>query len=322
MKGIAVAGSILVDNINKISAFPKEGELTQIFARTKAIGGLVPNVGVDLKKLCPQLDVYALGKIGADDDGLFVENCFIENGIDVSGVVKTKGNLTSFTDVMSVEGGSRTFFTYPGASAEFGFDDIDFTKLKSKMLHLGYFLLLDKIDNGDGEKILKKAKECGIKTSIDLVSENSDRYKLVIPCLKYTDNIIINEVDAGNISGLEPSLDNIEKIARLIKDFGVNERVIIHAPEFGVCLSNQGFTIVPSLVLPKGHIKGSTGAGDAFCAGALLGIYNGLSDKEILETSSMVAANALSTVDATSGITDIEDTIKKYANYKRRDLCL
>jgi sugar/nucleoside kinase (ribokinase family) len=114
---------------------------------------------------------------------------------------------------MSEVGGQRTFFTYPGASAEFGYDDVKFDTLPS-MLHLGYFLLLEKIDAGDGLRILKEAKERGITTSIDLVSENSDRYSLVLPCLKYTDNLIINEVEAGKLTGIEPTNENLPKIAK------------------------------------------------------------------------------------------------------------
>lgn len=322
MKGIAVAGTLLVDKLNIISAYPNEGELTQIKDVALAVGGLVPNVGIDLKKLSPDLDVFAVGKTGKDADGEYITNVLTKNGLDVSNVLQVEGLTTDFTNVMSIPGGTRTFFTYSGAGKTFGVDDIDFENLKVKMLHLGYFLLLDKIDNGDGEKILKLAQEKGIKTSIDLVSENSDRYKQVVPCLKYTDNLIINEVEAGNITGIEPILENMSKICQSLLDLGVKERVIIHAPSFGVCMSKDGFTIVPSYDIPSSFIKGTTGAGDAFCAGALTGIYNGYSDKEILEFSSAVAVTALSTVDATSGIKTVDDVKEFCKQFNRRELCL
>lgn len=321
MDGIAVAGSLLVDSLNTISAYPKEGELTQISKCEKAVGGCVPNVSVDLKKLSPNTFIQAIGKVGNDENAIFLNKVLTENQVDVSQIKVTNCTQTSFTQVMSVEEGSRTFFTFAGASSQFGFDDIDFEKLNVKMLHLGYFLLLDKIDNGDGEKILKKATEMGIKTSIDLVSENSNRYKLVLPCLKYTDNLIINEVEAGNLTGKEPTVDNLPLIARELKELGVRERVIIHAPTFGVCLSKDGYTILPSYDIPNSFIKGTTGAGDAFCAGALLSIYRNLSDKEILEIASTCALNALTSVDATSGICEVEKIMEEYKNLKRRKLC-
>ena len=177
-KGIAVAGTILLDKINEISAYPNSGELTKIKAIQYAVGGMVPNDGIDIKKIKPDIPVKALGKVGADGEGEFVLNVLKENGLDVSGVIIDQKEKTSFTDVMSVVGGQRTFFTYAGASADFGFDSIDWENLDVKMLHLGYFLLLDKVDGGDGLKILMEAKKRDIKTSIDLVSENSDRYNI------------------------------------------------------------------------------------------------------------------------------------------------
>lgn len=319
--GIAVAGTILVDEINEISAYPSAGELTKIKRVQRSVGGCVPNVGIDLKRLDPDLIVKAVGKIGADDNGEYVKNTFVSNGVDTEGLTSS-ALRTSFTQVMSVAGGQRTFFTYAGASAEFGAEDVDAEKLGVKMLHLGYFLLLDKVDAGDGEKILKAARAQGVKTSIDLVSENSDRYRLVLPCLQYTDNVIINETEAGQLTGIEPVKENLRAIAEKLRSYGVKERVIIHTPELGVCLSENGFTAVPSYDLPKGFIKGTTGAGDAFCAGALLGIYREWSDEEILQFASAAAVAALSAADATSGMRTERKIKELCKNLARKEICL
>ena len=299
--GIALAGSILVDKLNEISAYPASGELTKILSVSRAVGGLVPNTGIDIKRVDPTITVKAVGKIGRDSDGDFLVEALSKNGLDTSHLVR--GDLpTSFTDVMSVVSEQRTLFCYPGACSDFGFDDVDFDSLDVKMLHLGYFLLLDKVDNGDGKRILQKAQEMGIKTSIDLVSENSDRYSLVADCLKYVDNVIINEHEAGMITGIEPKRENLEEIARKLKQMGVNERVIIHMPEVGVCLSDNGYFEIPSFKLPDGFIKGKTGAGDAFCAGALIGIYRELDEISILTLANKSATASLSAPDAISGM--------------------
>lgn len=321
MSGIAVAGTVIVDRINEIAEYPNSGELAKITKVSRAAGGCVPNVAVGLKTLAPSLTVKAVGKIGADDDGRFVIERLKKCGADASEIV-VSGSPTDFTEVMSVKGGQRTFFNYSGAGAAFCARDVDFERLNVKMLHLGYFLLLDAVDNGDGIEILREAKARGIKTSIDLVSENSNRYENIIPLLKYTDNLIINEIEAGRLAGIEPSLNNLKAIAEKLYSFGVGERVIVHCPEVGVCMSSRGFSFAPSLQLPDGFIRGTTGAGDAFCAGALLGIYNKKSDLEILETASVVAAGALSRADATSGLTECSKLLKTFENYKRKKICL
>lgn len=320
--GIAVAGSILVDKINEISAYPKCGELTKIHSINLAVGGCVPNVAIDLKKISPEVEISALGIIGDDQEGKFVTEILNANGVNIEGVLVKTTQKTTFTDVMSVSGGQRTFFTYLGADSEFSMCDIDFEKCTPKILHLGYFLLLDKIDNGEGLKILKKAKEHGIKTSIDLVSENSDRYSLVIPCLKYVDYLIINEIEAGKLTSIEPKYENLEIISKKLMSMGVIEKVIIHMPDGSVCYSNNGFSKLGSYLLPDDYIKGTTGAGDAFCAGALIGIYKNKSDLEIMGLASSCAVMALSSKDATSGMKNEDEIVEICKKFERKELCL
>lgn len=315
--GIAVAGSVLVDKINEIAAYPNKGELTQIRSIQNAVGGCVPNVALDLKKIAPELDVGAIGKIGNDAEGQYVTEILKSGGVSVSGLKIMDREKTSFTEVMSIPGGQRTFFVYAGASADFGVSDMDFDQISAKILHLGYFLLLEKVDNGDGIEILKRALDCGMETSIDLVTENSDRYHIVLPCLPYTDYLIVNELEASRLVGMEPSNDNLQTIAQRLKDLGVRKKVIIHKPDCSVCLSDEGFFYLGSYILPDGYIQGTTGAGDAFCAGALIGIYHGWSDMEIMEFASGCAVMALGSQDATSGM-KTEAEIKEFCRHLER----
>ena len=206
MRKVVAAGSILVDKINEIGAYPKAGELTQIRARSRVPGGLVSNTGCDIRILDPGIPVAAFGAVGDDDDGRFAVAELKRRGLDTAGVV-VKPTATSFTDVMSVPGGERTFFTYPGASAEWGYDDFPFEKIEAgDLVLLGYFLLLAKVDAGDGLRILKELKRIGAETAIDLVSENSDRYSLVRECLPYVDNLIVNEIEAARLAGIDGDL--------------------------------------------------------------------------------------------------------------------
>ena len=311
--GIAVAGTLLVDRINEIASYPASGELTKILSVSRSVGGCVANTGIDIKRVDPSINVMAIGKIGNDSDGELLRHTLTKNGLDCKQLV-CSSLPTSFTDVMSVAGEQRTFFTYPGACADFSFDDVQFDAINTKMLHLGYFLLLDRIDSGDGARILKKASALGIKTSIDLVSENSNRYHTVKDCLPYVDNVIINELEAGMLADMEPTCENLEAIAKKIKDMGVRERVIIHMPSIGVCLSDNGFFALPSPQLPTGFIKGKTGAGDAFCAGALIGIYRDLDERQILSLATKTATVSLSCADAVSGVVseaEIDEIMKK-----------
>ena len=322
MSGIAVAGSLLVDKINEVAAYPECGQLARILRMTRAVGGCVPNVSIGLKRMLPELGVSAFGRVGGDGDGAFLLDELDHAGVDRSGVVCDGEAHTSFTEVISVRGGQRTFFTYNGANADFGCADIPPASLHVRMLHIGYFLLLDRMDAGEGEILLRELHARGIRTSADLVSDSGAAYKKILPCLRYLDDLIVNETEAAGLAGLPPAAENLLRIAERLKEAGVRDRVIIHMPDGALCLSERGPTFVPSYSLPHGFIRGTTGAGDAFCAGCLAEIYEGSSDGQILRFASAAAAAALSAPDSVSGMRSRAQTLALCRNFDRKNICL
>lgn len=324
--GIVIAGNILTDNIKLIDSYPKKGMLSTISSLSRAVGGCVPNTAINLAKIDRTIPISAIGKIGDDDNGKYILMELQKNGIDTSNISLSQTAPTSFSDVMSVKTtGERTFFHHRGANAEFCPADIKIRSLDCKMLHIGYILLLDSFDKTDDQfgtvmaHFLKEVQDQGIKTSIDVVSDSSGKFaEKVIPALKYTDNAIMNEIEGCGVAEISPRdkngsiiKTNIYRAMEKIMEYGVRERVIIHCPEGGFILNKNGdFTEQPSLKLPEGFIKGSVGAGDAFCAGCLYGIYNGLSDIQILDFASGAAALNLSAEDSVSGMKSKESIIE------------
>ena len=52
--------------------------------------------------------------------------------------------------------------------------------------------------------LLAAAQDAGLKTSVDVVSEDSDRFaKIVAPALKHVDYCILNEIEAGKTTGFK-----------------------------------------------------------------------------------------------------------------------
>ncbi|MBQ7188258.1 MAG: carbohydrate kinase family protein [Kiritimatiellae bacterium] len=306
MRKAIVGGSILVDRINDINVYPKPGELARISAVSRTPGGLVPNTGTDIHVLAPDIPVFACGKIGEDDDGRYLIGELQRRGLDTSGLAVTADEPTSFTDVMSVPGGERTFFNCPGANASWGYDDFPFDLVsEGDIVLLGYFLLLAKVDAGDGVRMLRELKRRGAITAIDLVTEDSDRYALVRECLPYVDHLIVNETEAARLAGGDLP---VSELPSALLRFGVRERVIVHMPEKGISCTKAGIrSEFPSCPVPPSFIKGKTGAGDAFCAGALVGIWRGLDEREILRLGAIAAIGALSAPGATEGMRSIEE---------------
>jgi sugar/nucleoside kinase (ribokinase family) len=265
----------------------------------------------------PSLPLTALGRAGTDAEGDYIlETLRRYANVDLS-MIKREGK-TSFTAVMSdIVSRERTFFHYRGANARFCEDDIDWDKITARFLHIGYVLLLDSLDETDLEygtkmaRLLCHAQERGIKTSLDMVSESGDRFKrLMPPSLKYTDYCVINELEAGQVTGI-PLRDgsgnllnsNMPLALEELKKAGVSQWAVIHCPEGGYGLDERGNLLeCAALYLPPDYIKGKVGAGDAFCAGVIYAASQGGNLAEGLELGNAAAAASLSMPGATGGM--------------------
>lgn len=326
MSGVTFIGNLIVDNIKIIDKYPSEGNLCNILGVSKSTGGLAANTSIDLKVLDPDIDVRVLGAVGNDENGEYVLKTLSSYNIDITGIKVDKTLPTSFTDVMaSQENGARTFFQAQGATAIYGYNDIPFDRINADIVHMGYALLLKSMDKKDEEygtvmaRTLAKLKSLGIKTSFDVVSDSGNRFAEVVPpSIKYADYVFMNEVEASSLTGIPVRdynnkilHDQVERNCKAIVDYGVGELCIIHSPEGGWAMTASGeFFFHPSIVLPEGYIKGTVGAGDAFCAGMLYGLLRGKSTEECLHIASLAAACSLSEVNSIDGMRHINEVMK------------
>ncbi|MCC8162457.1 MAG: carbohydrate kinase family protein [Lachnospiraceae bacterium] len=334
-KGICVAGNLIVDITYPIERWPREGELTTVTdGIMNSTGGAVCNVIVDLAKLDGDLPLSALGVIGEDSEGDFIlEELGKHENIDLGLLKRQKEKKTSFTAVMSNnQTKARTFFQYRGANSLFDESCVDWDKIDAELLHVGYILLLDALDEADAEygtklaRLLCHAQEHGIKTSIDVVTETGDRFQtLVPPALRYTDYCVINELEAQQITGVllrdeEERLhpENMEAALRKMKELGVSTWTVIHCPEGGWGLNEtDNFVHIDSLHLPEDYIKGTVGAGDAFCAGVLYGAQKKQSLEESILLGTCAAAASLSCPGATEGLMSAKQVLELGGHYRK-----
>jgi sugar/nucleoside kinase (ribokinase family) len=332
--GLLAGGNWIVDQVKLIDVYPSPEKLANIRSLTQGTGGAPYNVLIDLAKLGAPFPLFAAGLVGRDAlSERILEDCR-KHKIDARHLHTTAEAATSYTDVMTeVSGGRRTFFHYRGANALWDGDGLDFAKLKARIFHLGYLLLLDALDAPDktfgtaAAALLSKAQAAGLKTSTDVVSEDSDRFaKIVVPALKFVDYCILNEHEAGKTTGFkirqsDGTLDLValRHAAGAMLQLGVRELVVIHFPEGGFARTRKGDDHwQSSLNVPAKAIAGSAGAGDAFCAGMLLGLHEGWELAKCLETAVCVAAACLSDPTCTEGIKPLKPTLDLARKYRFR----
>lgn len=315
-EGIALAGTLIADIGYTIDVYPKKGNLAWLKDPVPRTGGL-NNIAIDLARMDRTLPLKISGLIGEDDHGDLIRDTLRQYpNIHMDNV--TRQGRTAVTFVMTEETSKqRTFFYDPGTTPDYSEDHIDFERLEAKIFHLEYLLLLGTLDEEDevygtrGARVLAEAQKRGMATSVDMVSEEGERYeKVVHPALKYTDYLVVNEVEGSKTSGI-PMYDEtgiledgvwkgLEKMASL----GVGRWVIVHSPTcgYGLDCKTGERAKVPSFSLPKGYIQGTTGAGDAFCAGVLYTAYKEGGLEEALYTGALCAAHSLSKPDSNSGV--------------------
>lgn len=327
-RGIISVGNWLVDSIKFIDSYPARGNLSVIRRIEEGLGGCSHNVLVDLARLESGIPLYAGGCIGDDRFGRMVMQAIDDHGIDGANMTVLPGVPTSYTDVMSETGGAatRTFFHCCGANAELTPEMVLNADVPARIFHLGYLLLLDKLDDEDpnygvvAARVLDGLQQKGYKTSVDVVSEEGDRFrKVVLPCLRYTDYLIVNEVEAGACLGInlrnetgEIMWQDVEKAAVALLEKGVNELCVIHFPEGGVAVRKDGSSCLKeSRTVPSSEIVSAVGAGDAFCAGSLYAIHEDYSLDRMLEFANASARFNLFSATSTGGAPTLKD-IKRY----------
>lgn len=331
-KGITIAGNIIMDIVKNIEVYPNIGMLSDVSDISRSVGGCAPNTAINLAKIDRRIPISVIGKVGTDENGRFIVSQLQKYGIGVGKISYTSKNPTSFTDVMSIPSGERTFFHKRGANAEFDPSDIDVDSLNCDIFHIGYILLLDRFDLEDKKygtamaRFLHDVQSRGIKTSIDVVSDSSGNFeKKVLPALKYCNYVVINEIECCSIWHLDARTPsggvnraNIRLAMEKTLAAGVKDRVVVHCKEMSFAMDSKGnFTEVPSLKVPKEDIKGTVGAGDAFCAGCLYSLYNGYTDRQMLEFASAAAACNLLEANAVDGMKERNEILRLAETYGR-----
>ena len=329
--GIACAGNWIVDRVKRIDRLPGTGMLGNILSEEPGTGGAAFNVLADLARMGAGFPLVGIGIIGRDSAGDFIAKTCKTLGINAKHVLRTKSAATSYTDVMTDAGsGDRTFYHCRGANALFGPEHVPVKRLNCRIFHLGYLLLLDRMDGADRKfgtiaaRLLEGVRSAGIKTSVDVVSEESDRFRRIVPAsLRHTDYLILNEIEAGRTTGIKVRKSNgrldVKALARsteALHELGNMEMACVHMPE-GACVRFRDGRLLArgSLALPKGYIAGTVGAGDAFCAGMLYGLHEGWEAAECLKLGACAAAACLRHPSATGGMGRLKAVLKLAEQY-------
>ena len=289
--GIAVA-DVMAKPIDDLPDWDRLGTFDHI---EHHIGGCAVNTAVDLVRLGVPAGVSAC--IGRDGAGGFVHRSLVEAGLDTTGVVETDAAATSYTFVMIGSDGRRRYLHHVGANAHFTEGHVPLDLVGSaRILHLGGSLLMPAMDGEPTARLLARAQEMGVTTSMDTAyNPNVDSRALIEPCLPHLDIFMPSIEEARAITG-EPDPD---AILDGLSAYPV--RIL------GVKLGAEGCALrvegkVMRFPAYEVDVVDGSGAGDAFMAGLLYGILQGWHVSRAASFANATAAHCIQAIGCSAGV--------------------
>jgi sugar/nucleoside kinase (ribokinase family) len=319
-KPIVCLGIMVADVVGRpLRSIPEPGKLVLVDEMELFTGGCAINTATALARL--GLPVEVIGKVGDDPFGRFLLDSLVERGIGTRGVKQDPHVGTSTTMVMVQPDGERRFVHFIGANAHLTQEDVSFRMIEqASILHVAGSLVLPGMDGKPTAHLLRRARTAGVATFLDTVWDATERWMGVLePCLPHIDYFVPSLPEAQALTGL----DDPTEVACALLDHGVGT-VAIKMGDAG-CLvisrHKQARHAQAIIQLPafQVNVVDTTGAGDAFAAGFIAGIWQGWALEQTARFANAVGALCVTGPGAAGGVSSLEETVQFMENtpYRR-----
>jgi len=268
---VTVIGEIYLDHVfSGFAGWPVPGSEVFTDDYTRELGGGAVTTACALSLL--GANVRLIGVIGQDDYKTIAAR-LQEFGISAENLILEKGR-TGVTVSISTTA-DRTFFTYRGVNDKltaYLTDHPKVTEEASQARHVHLALPLN-VESGTG--VLQALQAQGATLSIDVGHhvdwlQNADNWEL----MRRIDYVMPNEKESTMLAG------SPEAYLQLCRDHGVKHALVKLGPAGAVMLSKgQEYRAAP----PHVELVDTTGAGDAFDAGFIHALLQGLSPQQCLQ---------------------------------------
>lgn len=353
-----VAGHICLDIIPTLvgNASFAPGRLLEAGKAIFATGGSVSNTGLALHTL--GVNTRLMGKVGNDLFGQAIFQVLESYGPElVGGMVIAAGEASSYSVILSSPNVDRVIIHAPGCNNTFGTNDIHYHVLEqARLMHFGYPPLMAHMYRNDGvelAELFKRAKVCGVTTSLDLsmpdprsAAGKANWLNILAATLPAVD-VFLPSVEELLFMLRRPLFDKltaktrdtlIERISPALVSELAQQLLALGAKIVGIKVGQRGLylcTANASTLTGMGRAQptdelwasrelwspcfatrviGTTGSGDATIAGFLLALLRGLLPEAALTAACAVGACSVEAVDAVSSIQNWPKTLARITN--------
>lgn len=292
---VAGMGEVNVDILySGLERLPCEGEELYTNDFSVQLGGGAPATLINLSRL--NIPVKIATGLGNDMFSSFAKAEFEKNGVMPLNLYKGDGIPLNVTSVM-ITPSDRTFVTY--GKGEFEAD--------GEMLHKAYEMCrgakIVLMTVGSFLPVYEKLKEDGAILVFDCGWDDEMSLKKYEKYLKTADYYTPNRKEALKITGAE----TVEEAAKILS--GYFDKVLIKLDRDGClgCENGEYFTVKPIEDIKP---VDSTGAGDAFLAGFVYGLYHGRTFRESILLGNITGGKCVESVGCLSGYAEEKELLR------------
>lgn len=270
--------------------------------------GTAAGTAVDMAKLGAV--VTSVGAVGDDVAGRLVRMLLAEHGVNADHLAVKDGVQTSMTVLPIRPNGERPSLHLSGANSLLVAEDIDPGVLAdADFVHLGGPDALGGFATGVAPALLRDARARGAITTMDLLRSNISPEAMTTfePLWPEVDYFLPNDDQARALTGS----DDLEVAAGRLLDAGVGTVVITMGSEGSMLATGDGVDRVPAF---KCSVVDTTGCGDAYSAGFVVGLGHGWPAGLSARLGTAAAALVAGGLGSDAGIVDLESTLAFWAS--------
>jgi ribokinase len=287
MPQVVTIGDINIDVIAHVPDYPQKGGEALAEQGHIYCGGSAANTAIVLGRF--GVNVGIIGRVGEDVLAPLALAALAEAGVDGCYIQRDPETITGIMLIAVTPDSERTMFGCRGANVRTDPALVDEHYIaQARIFHLSGYTLLAVPQREAALRALEVAHRAGIAVTADLgleaVMRVTDRVKAILP---EVDVLFPNQAEAEYLTGRR----DIEGAIESLLDYGVGV-VALKLGKRGCAIGNgEGIFLVPGFDVST---VDTTGAGDSFDAGLILGRLEGWGWRE-----SALLADALGALTAT-----------------------
>ena len=248
------------------------------------------------------MDTALVGAVGKDDMADFLKTALKKQGVNTD-FMQDRDDLPTAATMLAVNSdGQRPNFHAVGASILLEADDAMVeTIINSKYIHWGGVGTMLSMDGEISANILRQAKAKGATITCDFISPIDGTLDAIKAVLPYVDYFMPSLDEAMEIA----ETTTLEETGAFFLSHGAGACVFKLGSDGSALYTKNRVTEFPAM---KIDVQDTTGCGDAYCAGFVAGLSNGMSDEDACRFGTATAALVATGLGSDAGVVDFIST--------------